>query len=58
MTENWIARRIRQIDTYFMHNVRRQNLNPYLSKSIDRVSSDLKKLYDEILHENDKRRKE
>jgi hypothetical protein len=57
MTENWIARRIRQIDTYFIHNVRSPNLDPYLTKSIVKVSDDLKKLYVKVLHENDKVRR-
>ena len=53
MKENWIARRIRQIDMYLCRNIGTPNLNPYLSKHIDRVSNDLKKLYDEIQSKGD-----
>ena len=46
--ENPIAKEIREIDIYFIENIRIPNLNPYLSPAIDEVSNRLKELYEKV----------
>jgi hypothetical protein len=48
MKEKPLAKKIREIDIYFIENVSLPNLNPYLSPAIDKVSNMLKALYDEV----------